>query len=181
MRLAHLTLSIIASTVFILSPPSPAQTQIQIQTGNFQISNDPAKRFSAILDIIDAISTIIPGQGFKSIGLGDSMDRLQQLWGMPISIDKHKRLLYRLDSNTLIQFSGKQTIESIVVSGLAGSTARINNGAVFGMTRGQVLSQFASRPDQTSNNIIQYARLGIELNFTAHKLTKIIIFPPTRP
>ena len=181
MRVACVTLAIIASGLFVAGQSSQAQSQSQSQNSHHQITNGPAKRLSSMLQVIDSVSTIIPGQGFRSIGLGDSMDRLQKLWGAPFSTDKRGKVLYRLDPKTLIQFTGKESIESIVVSGSSGSVARINNGVEFGMRHGQVLSQFASKPNQISNKAVQYSHLGIELNFVARKLAKIMIFPPINP
>jgi len=130
-----------------------------------------------LLGIIDQLG-IIPGEGFKSIKLGDSYEKLVQLWGQPKAINKKGTVSYLLSAKTTIHFSGKKNIENIVVIGKPGSLARINNGVVFGMPQGQVIAQFDARPDKQTPERIRYKTRGIELGFKSGTLTEISIFSP---
>lgn len=132
-----------------------------------------------LLDIIDQIGIIIPGKGFKSIQLGDPIEKLIRLWGKPKSINRKGTLSYLLSQKTTIHFVGKkQRIETIVIIGKVGSLAHINNGIAFGMSQGQVLTQFNATPDKHNRKIIRYKALGIELGFKSGVLAEIAIFEP---
>ncbi len=131
-----------------------------------------------LLEIIDQVGIIIPGKGFKSIKLGDPFEKLIRLWGKPKSVNRKGTISYLLSHKTVIHFSGKKSIETIVVVGKAGSLAHVNNGVVFGMTPGQVLAQFGATPDKHKPDLIRYKDLGIELGFKSGALAEIAIFKP---
>ncbi len=131
-----------------------------------------------LLEIIDQVGIIIPGEGFKSIKLGDPFEKLVRLWGKPKSVNRKGTVSYLLSHKTVIHFSGKKSIETIVVVGKAGSLAHVNNGVVFGMTQGQVLAQFSATPDKHKRDLIRYKDLGIELGFKSGTLAEIAVFKP---
>jgi hypothetical protein len=135
-----------------------------------------------ILEIIDQVGIIIPGKGFKSIKLGDPVEKLIQLWGQPKIINRNGTLSYQLSTKTVIHFLIKKNrIGSIAMVGKPGSLARINNGVRFGMTQEQVLAQFSTTappPDKHKPDLIRYKALGIELGFSSNQLTEIAIFRP---
>lgn len=131
-----------------------------------------------ILEVIDLVGVIIPGEGFKSIKLGDPFEKLIRLWGQPKSVNRKGTLSYLLSQKTVIHFQGNKGIETIVVIGKPGSLAHVNNGVVFGMTQGQVLAQFSATPDKHTRKVIRYKRLGIELGFPSGTLAEIAIFKP---
>lgn len=137
-------------------------------------------RLTRLLDIVDKVGVIIPGQGFKSIKIGDSAARLVQLWGQPKAVEKRGKLLaYQLDQRTVILFQvKKKLIDKIVVQGKSGSLAHVNNGVVFGMTPQQTASQFPAQPENSSAKRLHYPQLGIELGFPQGRLTEILIFSP---
>jgi len=132
-----------------------------------------------LLKIVDQVGIIIPGEGFKSIKLGDSAEKLVQLWGQPKSTNRKGTLSYLLSNKTIIHFLIKKGyIDTIAVVGKTGSLAHVNNGVVFGMTQGQVLAQFSATPDKHKPEVIRYKALGIELGFRTGKLAEIAIFEP---
>jgi hypothetical protein len=132
-----------------------------------------------LLEIIDKVGIIIPGEGFKSIKLGEPVEKLIRLWGRPKSINRKGTLSYLLSYKTTIHFLVKKDrIDTIAVNGRTGSLAHVNNGIVFGMTQGQVLAQFGVTPDKVKKNLIRYKKLGIELGFDSNRLTEIGIFKP---
>jgi len=130
-----------------------------------------------MLKVIDQIGVILPGQGFKSIKLGDTREKLISRWGKPEQANR-KGLQYQLDPKTSVQFIGKKRIDTILVFGRSGSLARINNGVVFGMSPAQVLETFNAIPDKRSDTRIRYKKLGIELFFEQLALYKIAVFSP---
>jgi hypothetical protein len=133
-----------------------------------------------ILETIDQVGIIIPGKGFKSIQLGDSVDKLIELWGQPGNINRKGTLSYQLSINTVVHFLiNKGRIKTIAVLGKPGSMTRINNGVRFGMPQGQVLAQFNNvTPDKQKPQLIRYKALGIELGFSSNILTEIAVFKP---
>ena len=132
-----------------------------------------------LLEIIDKVGIIIPGEGFKSIKLGEPVEKLIKLWGRPKSINPKGTLSYLLSHKTTIHFLvNKDRIDTIAVIGRAGSLAHVNNGVVFGMTQEQVLAQFRVTPDKIKQNLIRYKALGIELGFDSNRLTEITVFKP---
>lgn len=133
---------------------------------------------SRLLEIIDQVAIILPGEGFKSIKLQDPIEKLIRLWGKPRNISRKGTLSYLLSHNTVIHFSGKKYIEKIVVQGKGGSFSHVNNGVVFGMTQGQALAQFSTLPDTHTPTVIRYQSLGIELGFKSGVLAEIGVFTP---
>jgi len=132
-----------------------------------------------ILQIIELAGIITPGEGFKSIKLGDSAEKLIRLWGQPKSANRKGTLSYLLSHKTIIHFLIKKgRIDTIAVLGKPGSLAHVNNGVVFGMTQSQVLAQFSATPDKQKQNLIRYKALGIELGFASGRLAEIAIFEP---
>ena len=144
---------------------------------NRHIPEDSAA-FVQLIKIIDQTGTIIPGQGFKSIKLGDSFEKLIRTWGKPRKTDGKNTLTYLLDRNTLIHFSGKKFVEEILVQGSISSLARVNNGIRFGMSREQVLSRFTQAPDKNKAELIRYRAAGIEFYFKAGALIGVKVFKP---
>ena len=139
-------------------------------------SADTSAAFAQLVQIIDQTGTIIPGVGFKSIGLGDSLGDLVSKWGPPKKTDGKNTLTYLLDRHTLIHFSGKDFIETIVVQGQVASLARVNNGIRFGMNQTQVLSRYNQAPDKHKAELIRYP--GIEFHFKEDILIAIKVFKP---
>ncbi len=132
-----------------------------------------------ILETIDQVGIIIPGKGFKSIQLGDSVDKLIKIWGQPGNINRKGTLSYQLSINTVVHFLiNKGRVKTIAVVGGPGSMTRINNGVRFGMPQGQVLAQFNATPDKHKPDLIRYKTLGIELGFSSNQLTEIAIIKP---
>ena len=132
-----------------------------------------------LLEIIDKIGIIIPGEGFKSMKLGEPVEKLIKRWGRPKSINPKGTLSYLLSHKTTIHFLVKKDhIDTIVVNGRIGSLAHVNNGVVFGMTQEQVLAQFRLTPNKIKQNLIRYKAQGIELGFDSNRLTEIAIFKP---
>lgn len=142
---------------------------------NMHVPEDSAA-FAQLIRIIDQTGTIIPGQGFKSIKLGESFEQLIRKWGAPRKTDGKNTLTYLLDRNTLIHFSGKKYIESILVQGQISSLARVNNGIRFGMSQAQVLNRFTQAPDKHKAELIRYRSAGIEFYFKAGVLIGIKVF-----
>lgn len=155
---------------------SLAQTVTPINTPP-DTSNTP-NSLSLILNIIDQISTIIPGVGFNSIRIGDPVSRIVENLGAPHSVDKNKRLLYQLDEKTFYGFSGRKTIQQITATGLKGSLARLNNGITFGISPSQVVAKFNQKPNRASKRTVRYKSLGIEFQFDQNRLRTIVIFEP---
>jgi len=130
-----------------------------------------------MLKVIDQVGVIIPGQGFKSIKLGETREQLVTRWGKPEQANR-KGVQYQLDPKTSVQFIGKRKIDSILIFGRAGSLARVDNGVRFGMSPGRVLETFNATPDKRTNTRIRYKKLGIELFFEQQTLYKITVFSP---
>jgi len=168
--LRYLTL---APLLLALFAGIPAQAQTPGFNSAPQSSGE--KYLLRMLKVIDQIGVIIPGQGFKSVKLGDTREQLTTRWGKPEQANR-KGVQYQLDPKTSVQFFGKNVIKSISVFGRSGSLARIDNGIVFGMSPAQVLETFNATPDKRSNTRIRYKKLGIELFFEQQTLYKITVF-----
>ena len=140
--------------------------------------HNPSTSLAAILSVLEQTAIIIPGKGFNSIGLGDPISTLVRKWGKPQRIDGDRVLIYQLDPNTIIQFSGEENIEHIVIHGLPGSLARTNNAVIFGMSLIEARSQFNAATSKASETLLRYDQLGIELGFTARVLARIEVFIP---
>jgi hypothetical protein len=143
-----------------------------------QTSLDSAVLFSRILEIIDKAGTIIPGEGFKSIKIGDPFKKLITLWGPPRNIDKEGTVSYLLSPKTVIHFTGKKNIKTIIVRGKPGSLARVNNGIMFGMSPDQAAARFKTAPDKVTQSGLRYKKIGIELTFGAGILKEIKVYKP---
>ena len=160
-----------ASLLGLMSPPTLSD----------EIKSELEKQavLAHILETIDQVGIIIPGEGFKSIQLGDSVDELIKIWGQPGNVNRKGTLSYQLSINTVVHFVvNKDRIKTIAVVGKPGSMTRIDNGVRFGMTQGQVLAQFIATPDKQKPQLIRYKALGIELGFSSNTLTEIAIFKP---
>ena len=72
----------------------------------------PEVIFYRLLKIIDQAGTIIPGEGFKSVKLGDPIEKLIRLWGQPKIIDRDGTHIYLLSRKTVIHFLGETHIEN---------------------------------------------------------------------
>lgn len=162
--------------------PAQAQTPAQNSAtkaaglmGTPQSSGE--KYLLRMLKVIDQVGVILPGEGFKSIKLGDSREQLLARWGKPEQA-KRKGVQYLLDPTTRVQFIGRKKIESILVFGRTGSLVRVNNGVAFGMSAEQVLEMFDTPPDKHTNTRLRYKKLGIELFFEQQMLYKIAVFTP---
>jgi hypothetical protein len=132
-----------------------------------------------LLEIVDKVGIVIPGEGFKNIKLGEPVEKLLRLWGRPKSVNSKGTLSYQLSFKTTIHFLVKENhIDTIAINGRVGSLAHINNGVVFGMTQGQVRALFNATPDKVKQNLLRYKSLGIELGFDSNRLTEIAIFKP---
>lgn len=167
---------LLALPILLASSPAASQSRQDKQSA----SNEGQLLLSRLLDIIDQAGIIIPGQGFKSIRIGDPASRLVELWGPPPQVNSRKEVLsYRLRQLTQIHFKlDDGLIESIVVMGQPGSLAKINNGVVFGMSQEQVLNQFELAPDKRTASLIRYNELGIELGFPRGRLAEILVYAP---
>ncbi|MEE9447926.1 MAG: hypothetical protein V3V09_08180 [Arenicellales bacterium] len=164
--------ALILGGLIALSSQSYAQ-----QTQTLAPASDQRAILANALRILDQVGVILPGKGFKSIGLGDTPKHLITQWGQPIKKDPKGILSYQLDLNTLIHFQGKSVIESIVIQGKQGSFARVINGLAFGEQPQGVRSAFTQAP-RIQNASLYYDRLGIAFTFTQNALSKIIVFSP---
>lgn len=171
------TLSILASLLLGLSitTASIAQNTLPKPGG----ITKPVELIGRVLEVLDQVGVIIPGKGFNSIHLGQPLTQLVALWGEPKKIDKRNGFLaYQLDEKTVIQFFGKKWIQKIVITGLPGSLARVNNGVVFGMSPIQVLHRFNAAPNKKTDKTIRYSDQGIVLSFDKLSLREIEVFKP---
>lgn len=175
-----LLLSTASSSVTIAQEIEPSPREISPANAgkiNKSVDSSNEQMMLRMFDIIDKIGIIIPGQGFKSIKIGDSRGRLIQLLGQPQQASK-KALQYQLGPKTVLQFLGKKQIDEIIIYGGPGSLAHVNNGVLFGMSPAQTVELFKSAPDKQGGEAIRYDDLGIELFFEKLALFKIRVYAP---
>ena len=123
------------------------------------------------------------GVGFRDIQLGDLMSSLQKRWGPP-DVVKEKKLsskkafYYQTDPNTVVGFSGKETIDNISVQGNHASLFRTNRGLRFGMRSINVARMYSQFEAKSKKNRVDYKKAGIRFFLTNDRLVKVEIFKP---
>ncbi len=145
--------------------------------------DQPSKRLSQVLQIIDQVAVIKAGQGLKSIQLGDSFELLQSRWGDPHTSKKTgllKRQLrwhYNLDENALIEFSGKKTIDKISAYGTRHSIVTTAKGIGFESNKAATYQQYGE-PKKQKDDELNYPEQGIRFAFEKAQLRRIDVFEP---
>ena len=162
------------------SPVAPLDPRI-VQRGD---TRSPA--LARLLEVLDQVAIVIAGKGFNSIVLGDTFADLLSRWGEPqqhknLGLLKQKhRWRYQLDNSTVIEFTGKNTIERIRVFGSQQSVIRTLRGVDFHSSPNDVQRLYGPKKIQAKK--LTYAQLGIRFEFdqpdkATIQLKQIELFP----
>ena len=86
-------------------------------------------------------------------------------------------LMYQPDPDTLVVFSGKETIDTISIKGNSASLLRTSRGARLGFKPLNIFRIYTRFEHNTKSNRIEYEQLGISFFVVNDKVDKIVIYP----
>ena len=135
-----------------------------------------------LLSLLSNEKVVIAGVGFFDGQLGDPLTYILEVWGEPIDARKNAvlgstELLYQPDPETLVVFTGIESVESISIRGTPASLLRTRRGARFGFTPLQILRMYSRFNSETVNNRLNFTAIGLEFSFVENKVDKIVIYP----
>ena len=135
-----------------------------------------------LMSVIANETVLAPGIGLRHIRLGESMREVRNRLGPPRKTvtdglaRKTTTLSYLLDSGTLVNLQGDDTVENISVSGNAAALVRTVKGARFCMNS-SLIQRIYREPSRRRDDRLEYRHLGVTFFFKNDQVVRIWLYP----